>query len=68
MTRGLDRGEINALRAAGTRVVRIEPSQEDLQVMGPNFMEHRRWAAVFETALQTTPAQVRAALTEGVRP
>lgn len=62
MTRGLDR-EIDSLRVAGTRVVRIEPSQEDLHVLGPNFMDHRRRAAVLQTAPQTTPGP----LTEGAR-
>jgi NTE family protein len=68
MTRGLDR-EVAALRAAGVRVIRVEPTAEDLQAMGPNFMDLSRREATVATARRTTPAQVaeaiRASLTEG---
>lgn len=66
MTRGLDR-EIALLRAAGTRVIRIEPSPEDLHVMGPNFMDFRRRPGVVQEADRRAPALIRAALTEGGR-
>ncbi|MFE7766575.1 patatin-like phospholipase family protein [Streptomyces sp. NPDC057438] len=64
MTRTLD-AECAALRAAGTRVVRIEPTAVDLEVMGGNFMDPRRRPAVLETALRTTRALVREALGTG---
>ncbi|MFC4502638.1 MULTISPECIES: patatin-like phospholipase family protein [Streptomyces] len=58
MTRTLD-AECAALRAAGTRVVRIEPTATDLKVMGGNAMAAGRRLAVLETALRTTRAVVR---------
>lgn len=66
MTRGLDR-EIALLRAAGTRVIRIEPSLEDLRAMGPNFMDFRRRPAVLDAAGRCAPALIRTARTEGGR-
>lgn len=63
MTRTLD-AECAALRATGTRVVRIEPGPADLEVMGGNFMAPRRRLTVLETALRTTRAHVREALRE----
>ncbi len=66
MTKGLD-GELERLRAGGTRVVRIEPGPEDLAEMGPNFMDLRRRPAVLATAVRTSPARVSHALTEGAR-
>ncbi|WP_286248000.1 patatin-like phospholipase family protein [Streptomyces graminofaciens] len=61
MTRTLD-AECAALRAVGTRVVRIEPTAADLRVMGGNFMDPRRRPTVLETALRTTRAVVRDSL------
>ena len=58
MTRRLD-AECAALRAAGTRVIRIEPTAADLGVMGGNFMDGRRRLTVLETSLRTTRAVVR---------
>ena len=69
MTRGLDH-EVDLLRQSGTRVIRLEPSPEDLAAMGPNFMDVRRRSAVFDTATRTAPARIRAAVThafEGAR-
>ncbi|KAB1146890.1 patatin-like phospholipase family protein [Streptomyces luteolifulvus] len=63
MTRTLD-AECAALRAAGTRVVRIEPTAEDLRVMGGNFMNPRRRLTVLETSLRTTRALMRDLLRE----
>lgn len=65
MSRGLD-AELAALAEAGTRVIRIHPTDEDLAAMGANFMDLRRRDDVLATALRTSTAQVRAALTEGV--
>ncbi|MEE1832139.1 patatin-like phospholipase family protein [Streptomyces sp. SP17KL33] len=66
MTRTLD-AECAALRATGTRVVRIEPDAADLEVMGGNLMDPRRRLTVLETALRTTRAHVREAPGETVR-
>lgn len=67
MTRGLDR-EVAALRAAGVRVIRVEPTAEDLEAMGPNFMDLSRRAATLASARRTTPARVAEAIraSEGV--
>jgi NTE family protein len=61
MSRGLDR-EVAALRAAGTRVVRIEPSAEDLAAMGANFMDLARREETLRVAVRTTPRTVRDAV------
>ncbi|MER5714142.1 patatin-like phospholipase family protein [Streptomyces sp. NPDC002132] len=60
---GVLNAECAALRAAGTRVIRVEPTAADLDTMGGNFMDPRRRPAVLETALRTTRATVRDALT-----
>ncbi|WP_256913936.1 patatin-like phospholipase family protein [Streptomyces hilarionis] len=60
---GILNAECAALRAAGTRVIRVEPTAADLDAMGGNFMDPRRRFAVLETALRTTRATVRDALT-----
>jgi NTE family protein len=59
MTRGLD-GEIAVLRAAGTRVIRIEPGPGELAAMGFNFMDHRRRPATLAAAQRYAPARVHA--------
>ncbi|MFI6428809.1 patatin-like phospholipase family protein [Rhodococcus oryzae] len=53
MSAGLD-AEIAAVEAAGTRVIRLDATAEDLAVMGPNFMDDRRRLATLEVALRTT--------------
>lgn len=53
MTKRLD-AEIDLLEAAGTRVIRVEPTQADLDVMGFNFTDHRRRGATLASALTTT--------------
>lgn len=58
MTRTVD-AEVAALRAAGTRVLRIDPGPEDLAAMGANFMDGRRAARVLETSLRTSRAAIR---------
>ncbi|HWJ82865.1 MAG TPA: patatin-like phospholipase family protein [Nocardioides sp.] len=57
MTRRLD-GEVHDLRAAGAHVRRIEPTQQDLDAMGANFMDARRRPRVLATAAHTAPALV----------
>lgn len=53
--------EIALLRAAGTKVLLIAATAEDLAVMGPNFMDGRRRLATFEHSLKST----RRALEQG---
>ncbi|MFF2028356.1 patatin-like phospholipase family protein, partial [Streptomyces sp. NPDC058171] len=62
MSAGLD-AEVARLEAAGTRVLRLDATAEDLAVMGPNFMDGRRRLATLEHSLVTTRAQ----LANGVR-
>ena len=57
MTRRVD-DEIDALRAAGARVHRIEPTGDDLAAMGANFMDGGRVARVREVAARTAPELV----------
>jgi len=61
MTRTLDAEEL-LLRAAGTRVVRIEPGAEELAVMGFNFMDVARRPATLDVSLRTAPDRVKRAL------
>ncbi|WP_370249863.1 patatin-like phospholipase family protein [Nocardioides sp.] len=61
MTRRVDE-EVRLLRAHGARVVRLEPGTDDLTVMGPNFLAHRRRPAVLDVARRTAPALVAARL------
>ena len=58
MSAGLD-AEIATLEAAGTRVIRLDATAEDLAVMGPNFMDDRRRLATLEHSLVTTRSQLR---------
>ncbi|MBC2908064.1 patatin-like phospholipase family protein [Streptomyces cupreus] len=61
MTRTLD-AEQHLLRAAGTRVVRIEPGAEELAVMGFNFMDVARRPATLDVSLRTAPDRVQRAV------
>ncbi|MDX2676413.1 patatin-like phospholipase family protein [Streptomyces sp. NY05-11A] len=61
MTRTVD-AEVLRLRAAGCRVVRIEPGARELAVMGPNFMDLRRRPATLDVSLRTTPDRVKRAI------
>jgi NTE family protein len=51
--------EAKRLRAAGIEVVLIQPTAEDLEVMGGNLMSSRRRHEVIETATQTVTKQLR---------
>ncbi|PTR31588.1 NTE family protein [Rhodococcus sp. OK519] len=66
MSAGLD-AECAALEAAGTRVIRVDATAEDLAVLGPNFMDDRRRLATLEHSLRSTRTAVERALTTGVR-
>ncbi|MGK8486030.1 patatin-like phospholipase family protein [Nocardia asiatica] len=46
--------EIAQLRAAGTKVLFLGATADDLAVMGPNFMDGRRRLATFEHSLRST--------------
>ena len=52
--------EARGLRAAGTRVVLIQPVTADHRVMGPNLMSTRNRNPVIETAVETVSEQLRA--------
>jgi NTE family protein len=51
--------ESRGLRAAGTRVVLIQPVTEDHRTMGPNLMSTRNRNPVIETAIETVSRQLR---------
>jgi NTE family protein len=50
--------EAAKVRAAGTRVVVVEPGAEDLDAMGRNLMDPSRRRKVLEAALRTAPARL----------
>src|SRR3954447_22043232 len=52
--------EAKKLRAAGTKVVLIQPTREDHAVMGANLMSTRNRNPVIETAIRTVGEQLRA--------
>jgi NTE family protein len=52
--------ETKKLRAAGTEVVLIQPTDEDKAVMGPNLMSTRNRNPVIQTAIRTVGEQLRA--------
>jgi NTE family protein len=51
--------EAKKLRAKGTGVVLIQPTDEDLDQMGPNLMSRRNRNPVIETAIRTVGAQLK---------
>jgi NTE family protein len=51
--------EAKKLRAKGTGVVLIQPTQEDLDQMGPNLMSRRNRNPVIDTAIRTVGEQLR---------
>ena len=51
--------EARKVRAYGTEVALIQPTVEDLQVMGGNMMSGKRRHEVIETALRTVTEQLR---------
>lgn len=56
--------EVAALRQAGIRVLRIEPSAKDLAAFGYNLMDPGRRQRVLDTALATSPDVVARALAD----
>ena len=51
--------EAKKLRAEGTEVVLIQPTEEDLEAMGRNLMNRARRHEVIERAIDTIGAQLR---------
>jgi NTE family protein len=51
--------EAKRVRAAGTRVILIQPTAEDLAIMGTNLMSRRNRNPVIETAMRTVREQLR---------
>jgi NTE family protein len=51
--------EAKKLRAKGTGVVLIQPTDEDLEQMGPNLMSRRNRNPVIDTAIRTVGEQLR---------
>ena len=51
--------EAKKLRATGTEVVLIQPTDEDLAIMGPNLMSSKRRHEVIEAARVTVGGQLR---------
>ena len=51
--------EAKKLRERGTEVLILQPTAEDLAVMGPNLMARDRREAVIERAIRTTARQLR---------
>lgn len=63
MTALVDREEA-MLRAAGKRVIRIEPNEDDLHAFGWNLLDPGRRQTIFDTAQMTAPATVARAIAE----
>jgi NTE family protein len=51
--------EAKKLRAAGTEVVLVQPTDQDLEAMGPNLMSPKNRNPVIEVARRTVAAQLR---------
>jgi len=51
--------ELKKVAAAGTHVVFLGPSEEDLDAIGANLMDPRRRVKVLETSLRTSAAALR---------
>ena len=54
--------EVALLEAAGIKVIRIEPTAEDLRAFGYNMMDPRRRELVYETSQRTSRKNVNNAL------
>ena len=58
--------EVSLLQGAGKKVIRIEPTAEDLKAFGYNMMDPRRRELVYSTSKQSSPHNVRAAILKGL--
>ena len=67
MTRGLNR-EVATLRAAGIRVIRVEPGAVELAAMGPNFMNLSRRPATLAATRHVIATRVANAVRSSQQP
>jgi len=58
--------EVALLEAAGKKVIRIEPTAEDLAAFGYNMMDPRRRQHVYETSQSTSQRNVHKAILQGL--
>ena len=58
--------EVALLKSAGKKVVRIEPTAEDLNAFGYNMMDPRRRARVYATSQRTSFQNVSGAILKGL--
>jgi NTE family protein len=65
MTEIVDK-EVALLEAAGKKVIRIEPTAEDLQAIGYNMMDPRRRKLVYTVSQTSSKENVRKALIKGL--
>jgi NTE family protein len=65
MTEIVDK-EVALLEAAGKKVIRIEPTADDLQAFGYNMMDPRRRKLVYTTSQKTSPHNVNKAVLKGL--
>lgn len=65
MTKIVD-NEVALLQAAGKKVIRIEPTAEDLTAFGYNMMDPRRRKLVYNTSIKTSSSNVRRAILAGL--
>lgn len=61
MTEIVDK-EVALLESAGKKVIRIEPTAEDLKAFGYNMMDPRRRQRVYQTSQKTSPSNITKAL------
>jgi len=58
--------EVALLQSVGKKVIRIEPTAEDLNAFGFNMMDPRRRELVYSTSKQSSPYNVRASILKGL--
>lgn len=59
--------EVALLEAAGKKVIRIEPTAEDLNAFGHNMMDPRRRKLVYAASQKSSSENVKKAILEGLR-
>ncbi len=57
--------EVARLKAAGKKVIRIEPNADDLTAIGYNMMDPRRRRLVYSTSKRTSELNVKQAISAG---
>ena len=58
--------EVALLEAAGKKVIRIEPTADDLEAFGYNMMDPRRRKLVYATSQKTSPYNVKESVLKGL--